>query len=66
VLKGEDLARLDKDLELLDLEYPRRGSGALELVAFGAQLVKTGHSVTASWSGCMRSRDALCARLSAT
>ena len=52
VLKGEDLTRLDKDLELLDLEYPRRGNrAALELVAFGAQLLKTGHSMTVQLVG---------------
>lgn len=46
-LKGEDLARLDRELELLDREFPRRGDrAALELVALGAQFLRTGRSVT--------------------
>jgi len=51
-LKGEDLTRLDRELELLDQEYPRRGHrAALELVALGAQFLKTGHSITVQLVG---------------
>jgi len=46
-LKGDELSRLDRELELLDREYPRRGHrAALELVALGAQFLRTGHSIT--------------------
>jgi len=52
VLKGEDLARLDLELALLDEEYPRRGHrAALDLVALGAQLLRTGHSITVQLVG---------------
>ncbi|HLY11970.1 MAG TPA: hypothetical protein VKW04_21900 [Planctomycetota bacterium] len=51
-LKGEDLSQLDRELELLDQEYPRRGHrAALELVALGAQFLKTGHSITVQLVG---------------
>ncbi len=51
-LQGEDLARLDRELELLDKEYPRRGRRAsLELAALGAQFLRTGHSVTVQLVG---------------
>src|SRR5579862_4858462 len=51
-LKREELSRLDRELELLDQEYPRRGHrAALELVALGAQLLKTGHSITVQLVG---------------
>jgi hypothetical protein len=52
VLKGEDLARLDRELALLDDEYPRRGHrAALDLLALGAQLLRTGHSITVQLVG---------------
>jgi len=51
-LKGEDLARLDLELALLDDEYPRRGQrAALDLVALGAQFLRTGHSITVQLVG---------------
>lgn len=52
VLKGEEAGRLDRELELLDREYPRRGHrAALDLVALGAQLLRTGRSVTGQLVG---------------
>jgi len=52
VLKGDDLVRLDQDLELLDREYPRRGHrAALELAALGAQMLRTGRSITVQLVG---------------
>jgi hypothetical protein len=51
-LKGEDLGRLDRELALLDEEYPKRGHrAALDLVALGAQLLRTGHSITVQLVG---------------
>ncbi|SRR5579859_554137 len=51
-LQGDDLSRLDRELELLDREYPRRGHrAALELVALGAQFLRTGRSITVQLVG---------------
>jgi hypothetical protein len=51
-LGREDLAKLDRELEQLDREFPRRGHRAfLELVALGAQFLKSGRSITVQLVG---------------
>jgi len=51
-LSGEELLQLDRELEQLDREFPRRGRrAALELVSLGAQFVKTGRSMTGQLVG---------------
>jgi hypothetical protein len=46
-LGREDLDRLDRELEQLDREFPRRGHRAhLELVSLGAQFLRSGRSIT--------------------
>lgn len=58
-LGGEDAVRLDRELDLLDQEYPRRGQrAALELVALGAQFVKTGRTITLQLVGLHADPDA--------
>lgn len=46
-LGREDLAKLDRELEQLDKEFPRRGHRAsLELIALGAQFLRSGRQIT--------------------
>jgi hypothetical protein len=58
-IAGDEAVRLDRELELLDKEYPRRGHrAALELVALGAQFVKTGQTITLQLVGLHADPDA--------
>jgi|SRR5882672_9348177 len=51
-LSRDQMSNLDRELELLDREFPRRGDrAALELIALGAQFLRSGHSITVQLVG---------------
>jgi hypothetical protein len=58
LLTREELAQVDRELEVLDREFPRRGHRvSLDLLSFGSLLLKTGHSVTVQLVGLQADPD---------
>ncbi len=58
LLTREELAQIDRELEVLDREFPRRGHRvSLDLLSFGSQLLKTGRSITVQLVGLQADPD---------
>jgi len=57
-LTREELDQVDRELEVLDREFPRRGHRvSLDLLSFGSLLLKTGHSITGQLVGLQADPD---------
>lgn len=57
-LTREEAAQVDRELELLDREFPRRGHRlSIDLLSFGSLLLKTGHSITVQLVGLQADPD---------